>query len=78
MICLCAVIALAAEVTILDKTPDQLVEDCTVFLLKVKGENEFLYGSTAQNTAMGDASTASSLDNAVNGFKLEKEGDYCC
>ena len=78
MICLCAVIALAAEVTILDKNPDQLVEDGTVFLLKVKGENEFLYGSTAQNTAMGDASTASSLDNAVNGFKLEKEGDYCC
>ena len=78
MICLCAVNALAAEVTILDKNPDQLVEDGTVFLLKVKGEDKYLYGSTAQNTAMGDASTASSLDNAVNGFKLEKEGDYCC
>ena len=78
MICLCAVNALAAEVTILDKTPDQLVEDCTVFLLKVKGEDKYLYGSTAQNTALDELAKASSLDNAVNGFKLEKEGDYCC
>lgn len=76
MLCLCAFNAMAAEVTILDKTPEQLVADGTVFLLKVKGEDKFLYGSTAQNTALDDASKASSLDNAVNGFKLEKEGDY--
>lgn len=76
MMCLCAFNAMAAEFTILDKTPDQLVEDGTVFLLKVKGEDKYLYGSTAQNTALDELAKASSLDNAVNGFKLEKEGDY--
>ena len=75
---LCSVNSMAADVTILNTTPEQLVSDGTVFLLKVKGEDSFIYGSTAQNCAMGDAATASALTNAVNGYKLETDdnGNY--
>lgn len=78
MVCLCALNANAADVTVLTDSPDALVMNETVFLIKEKGQDNFIYGSNAQNIMMGTASKASAETNVVTGYKLELDdnGNY--
>lgn len=70
MVCLSALSALAATpATVTEVTDIQAAIDNGTKLTICIGD-KYLYGSTAQNTAMGTADEAVSESNVVNGYKI--------
>lgn len=72
MVCLTAISAMAAKVTEVTDI-EAAIANNTVVNLAIG--DQYLYGSSAQNTAMADANTAKASTNGCIGYKIEKDGD---